>query len=57
MTTITLSHNSTVRLASNYPTPEALYLALQEQMMFEKNLQEKAHRGMTINEEEIVDFQ
>ena len=55
MTVITVDKE--VKLSkNNFSSLEELYLAIQEKLLFEVNLQKKASRAYNINESELIDF-
>jgi len=56
MTTITLS-DKLKSTKTHFDSKEELYLLLQEQIIFEKNLQLRAQKAMELPEEDIVDIE
>lgn len=55
MTTLTIENN--VELPkTNFQSIEELYFAIQKQISFEQELQEKALRWLEINESELIDL-
>lgn len=55
MTTLTIDKN--VKLPkTNFSSLDELYLVLQEKLLFESKLQEKAEKAFSIKESELIDF-
>jgi hypothetical protein len=55
MTTLTVD-NALNLSKTHFSNIDELYLALQEQIKFENNLQKKANRAMNIDELELIDL-